>query len=217
MKHFTKSFESLKSSWEILLQPFQVDPESRQQVFWDLVAAYSSCDRFYHNLEHIHQVLETIEQLRSLSSNFPAIQFAAWFHDVIYDSKGKDNEEKSAEYAEIALTYLKILRPTIEQVKTLILTTKNHQALSNDSDSQILLDADLSILGASEPSYRAYAQAIRQEYAWVPYTEYCLARKRVLQNFLQQNKIYLTSQMFVALEKKARQNLQAEILILSSG
>ncbi|HEY9668206.1 MAG TPA: hypothetical protein V6C91_15450 [Coleofasciculaceae cyanobacterium] len=215
MKHFTKSFDSLKSSWDILLQPFEVEPELGQQVFFDLVTAYSSCDRFYHNLEHIHQVLETIEQLSSLSSNLPAIQFAAWFHDVIYDSRAKNNEEKSAEYAEIALIPLKIPRITIEQVKALILTTKNHHSLSNDLDSQILLDADLSILGASEPNYRAYAQAIRQEYAWVPDTEYRLARKLVLQSFLQRNRIYFTSQMLIALEKKARKNLQSEVAALS--
>src|SRR3712207_8236015 len=61
---------------------------------------YTTLFRSYHNLEHIYQVLETIEQLRSLSLNFHAIQLAAWLHDVIYDSRAKDNEEKSAERSE---------------------------------------------------------------------------------------------------------------------
>jgi predicted metal-dependent HD superfamily phosphohydrolase len=106
MNDFTYSIETLKLGWETLLQPFLVEPELRQNVFFDLVTAYSSAGRFYHNLEHIYQVLETIEQISrcrrsqvSHSLNFPAIQLAAWFHDVIYDSKAKDNEDKSAESA----------------------------------------------------------------------------------------------------------------------
>jgi predicted metal-dependent HD superfamily phosphohydrolase len=77
MTHFTNFVEPLKSSWETLLQPFQVEPELGQNVFFDLVTAYSSAERFYHNLEHIFQVLETIEQMRSLSLNLPSLQLAA--------------------------------------------------------------------------------------------------------------------------------------------
>jgi predicted metal-dependent HD superfamily phosphohydrolase len=217
MKYSTKLFETLKSSWETLLQPFQVEPPLEQKVFFDIVTAYTAANRFYHNLEHIYQVLETIEQLGSLSLNFAAIQLSAWFHDVIYDSRAKENEEKSAEYAKLTLKSLKIPQATIAQVKNLILLTKNHQALAADIDSQIFLDADLAILGSSESGYRAYAQAIRQEYSWITDAEYRIGRKRVLQNFLQRDRIYLTPQMFTTLEKKARQNLRAEVAALSAG
>ena len=224
MNDFTNSIETLKLGWETLLQPFLVEPKLRQNVFFNLVAAYSSAGRFYHNLEHIHQVLETIEQIyrcslsqASPSLNFPVIQLAAWFHDVIYDPKAKDNEEKSTEYAEATLKSLKIQKTTIAQVKNLILTTKNHQAPPTDLESQILLDADLAILGSTESEYRAYSQAIRQEYSWVCDAEYRLGRKQVLQKFLQRERIYLTSYLFVTLEEKARQNLQSEIAALPSS
>jgi predicted metal-dependent HD superfamily phosphohydrolase len=215
MQHFTNSVETLKSSWENLLQALRVEPGLGQEVFFELVTAYSSADRFYHNLEHICQVLETSEQMHSLSMNLPLIQFAAWFHDVIYDPKSKNNEEKSAEYAEAALNSLKIPKTKIETVTNLILSTKTHQALPTDIDSQILVDADLAILGSSESEYRAYAQAIRQEYSWIPDTDYRVGRKQVLQIFLQREKIYLTHQLFTTLEDKARQNLQAEVAALS--
>jgi hypothetical protein len=99
-----------------------------EKVFLDLVIAYSSAGRVYHTLNHIQQVLKTIEQMRSLTLNLPTIQLAAWFHDVIYDSIAKDNEEKSAEYAEVVLNSLKIPKTIIAQVKNLILYTKTHQA-----------------------------------------------------------------------------------------
>jgi predicted metal-dependent HD superfamily phosphohydrolase len=219
MKPYTTSIsiETLRSSWENLLQLFIVDPRISQKIFFELVTAYSSTGRFYHTLKHIQQILETIEQMQSLAKNFPAIQLAAWFHDVIYNSKSQDNEERSAEYAATALSQLKIPITTVESVQNFILNTKNHQAPPSDIDSQILLDADLAILGSPELEYKAYSQAIRQEYSWVNEQSYIVGRKHFLSNFLQRKKIYLTKQMFLSLEANARRNMQNEILDLSSG
>ena len=208
--------ETLRFSWESLLQPFQVNPKVAQKVFLDLVAAYSSAERFYHTLEHIQHILETTEQMHSVAINFPAIQLAAWFHDVIYAPRAKDNEENSAEYAVASLIQLEIPISTVERVKSLIINTKTHQAPAADIDSQILLDSDLAILGADELKYRAYAQAIRQEYSWLSDQLYQVGRKQVLQLFLQRERIYFTNLLFIRCEERARQNLQAELATLSS-
>ncbi len=216
MQPFTDSIKTLKSSWETVLQPFKVEPSLKQKVFLDLVRAYSSVGRFYHTLEHIQHILEIIEQMRSLAVNFPTIQLAAWFHDVIYDSKAKDNEERSADYAVVSLTKLKIPSTTVERVRRLILSTKTHQTLLTDIDTQILLDSDLSILGSSEWKYRTYAQAIRKEYSWLSSELYRTGRKQVLLKFLQRERIYFTNQIFVKLEGRARENMQAELAVLLS-
>lgn len=218
MKRYTTaiSIEALKASWENLLQSFIVDPKISQKIFFELVTAYSSTGRFYHTLKHIQQLLETLEQMQPLAQNFPAIQLAAWFHDVIYNSKSQDNEERSAEYAATALTKLKIPITTVESVQNFILNTKNHQAPPSDINSQILLDADLAILGSPELEYKAYTQAIRQEYSWVNEQSYRVGRKQVLSNFLHRKRIYLTKQMFLSLEASARRNMQNEILDLNS-
>jgi predicted metal-dependent HD superfamily phosphohydrolase len=149
----------MQSRWESLLQPFQVEQEIGQKVLLDLFQAYSSAGRYYHSLEHIEQVLATINNLRSLSQNYAAVEFAAWFHDAIYNPKAKDNEEKSAEYAVKILKIVHIPLSTIEAVYSLIIKTKHHQNIDS-IDSQIFLDADLSILGASTVKYRKYAQLI---------------------------------------------------------
>ncbi|MBE9124886.1 MULTISPECIES: hypothetical protein [unclassified Coleofasciculus] len=211
MKNFTISIATLQSEWDSLLQEFQANSEISRQVFQDLVTAYSSADRFYHTLGHIQQVLEKLEPMRSLALEFPIIQLAAWFHDVIYHPKSNDNEEKSADYAEVSLNSLNLPKSTINRIKTLILSTKTHQASPDDIDCQIILDADLAILGASEVDYRAYAQAIRQEYAWVSDERYRVQRKQVLQNLLQRERIYFTELLFLKLEEKARWNIQGEI------
>jgi predicted metal-dependent HD superfamily phosphohydrolase len=207
--------ETLKANWETLFQPFQVEPELKQKVFIDLVTAYSRTDRFYHNLEHIEKVIKTIEQMKSLSLDCISVQFAAWFHDVIYDPKTQDNEEKSAEYAESTLNRLKLPQIIIDRVKYLILTTKNHQALPTDIDSQILLDADLAILGATEWEYQAYAQAIRQEYSWMSDVDYQIGRQQILQDFLQRERLYVTDYAYKNLEETAKHNLRLEAIDLS--
>ncbi|NES85457.1 MAG: hypothetical protein F6K10_30855 [Moorea sp. SIO2B7] len=205
---------TLKLEWETLLERFQVQYQLSQELFERLVMAYSSPDRYYHNLKHIQQVLKTVEEMQSLANNFSAIQLAAWFHDLIYDSRANNNEEKSAAHAVAELNKLKIPLSTIETVKKIILTTKEHQANPDDIDSQILLDADISILGSPQLVYRAYAEAIRQEYAWVADEQYKISRKQVLENFLQRERIYCTDKLFSELEVQARCNLQAEIVFL---
>ena len=72
----------------------------------------------------------------------------------------------------------------------------------------MLIDADLAILGASEPNYRNYSEQIRREYGWVPDADYRQGRHRVLASFLSRPRIY---QFLGELEEPARRNIAAEI------
>ena len=205
----------LETEWQKLFLPFPGNPTLIEEIFSQLVTAYSSKERYYHNLLHIQQILNIINTLEPLTYNLPAIQMAAWFHDIVYDPKSPNNEEKSAEYASASLSKLEIPLTIINKVVKIILNTKNHQASPEDIDSHILLDADLSILGAKQSEYITYTQAIRQEYSWVTEAEYKLKRKRILQHFLQRDRIYLTHTAFEMLEIKAKTNIRNEILKLS--
>ncbi|MCC5635806.1 hypothetical protein LC593_08045 [Nostoc sp. CHAB 5844] len=207
--------DNLFNHWQYTLQFFGVDQCKIEATFAQLVEAYSAAGRHYHTLQHIHDVLNNIQTLQAHTQNLPAVQLAAWLHDVVYDTQAQDNEEKSAEYACQLLTNLAIPISQITTVKRLILNTKHHQAATDDIDSQILLDADLAILAADPVNYQEYAHAIRQEYAWVAEAEYIQGRKQVLEKFLQRQHIYFTPLMFEVAEKSARANLQTEIQRLS--
>jgi len=200
--------------WQNTLQPFGVDQITTENAFNNLVAAYSNPKRYYHTLKHIHHVLNTIETLQAYTKNLIAVQFAAWFHDIVYNTQAQDNEEKSAEYAHELLTNLGIPPNNIAGVTRLILNTKHHQAEINDVDSQVLLDADLAILSAKPVQYWEYAHAIRQEYAWVSDADYITGRSQVLERFLQCDRIYSTPLMFKLAEQSARSNINTEIQIL---
>ncbi len=181
-----------------------------ESAFLQLIAAYSSPDRHYHTINHLHHVLCTIGQLAPMHSI--VINLAAWFHDAVYDTRAHDNEEKSADLAEEILRSLRFESETIAQVRRLILSTKTHQAF--DSESEILLDADLAILSSDSIRYQRYAEAIRQEYFWIAEEDYRNGRSRVLEAFLQRDRIYYSSMMQ---EETARENLRSELRQLQNS
>src|SRR5262249_45039432 len=152
-------------------------------------------------LEHAMQVATTVESLGSNAEHLDAVRLAAWLHDVIYDSRASDNEERSARYAEQLCQELSIPKGSL--VGSLILKTKTHDA-GRDADALVLIDADLAILGANETEYRNYAQNIRREYAWVPELAYRDGRRKVLHRLLERPSIYY---FLRHLEERARRNL----------
>jgi predicted metal-dependent HD superfamily phosphohydrolase len=190
----------LRQAWHDLLSAWSVDSILAEQALEDVVQHYSGPGRFYHTLDHIQNVLETVETLRAHAANLNAVKLAAWLHDVIYDSKASDNEERSARYAERLCEKLSI--PDGRLVAALILKTKTHDG--DDADSQVLTDADLAILAETESVYRRYAEQIRQEYAWVPEPEYRAGRRRILEHFLNKSRIY---HFLSSLEDRARRNI----------
>jgi predicted metal-dependent HD superfamily phosphohydrolase len=199
----------LRQKWHDLLRAWAVTPSLADEVFEDIRQHYAGTGRFYHTLDHIGAMLETVASLTSFARNLKAVKLAVWLHDVIYDSRASDNEERSAEYADQLCEKLSI--PQGREVASLILKTKTHEA-RDDPDAQVLIDADLAIFGVSESAYRAYAEKIRQEYAWVPEPDYRIGRRQVLERFLTRPRIF---HLLAHLEESARRNISAEIARLA--
>jgi predicted metal-dependent HD superfamily phosphohydrolase len=203
--------DPLRRKWHDLLSAWAVTPSLADETFEDIHQHYAGPGRFYHTFDHIGAMLETVESLGGDTRNLNAVKLATWLHDVIYDSKASDNEERSAEYAERLCERLAIPEGLV--VASLILRTKTHDA-GEDVDAQVLLDADLAILGTTELAYRTYAQRIRQEYAWVPEPDYRKGRRQVLERFLGRPRIF---HLLAHLEVPARRNIAAEVARLAGG
>jgi predicted metal-dependent HD superfamily phosphohydrolase len=180
-------------------------------LFERLVNAYSEPDRHYHNLNHIDRVLTTIDRFKLELQDPIAVKLAAWFHDFVYDPQASDNEAQSAELAKKLLTELNTPAETIDRTQQLIMATQGHQINPIDADRCIFLDADLAILGTDPAQYQTYARSIRQEYSWVSDVKYRLERTRVLESFLQRDRLYYTELLFDELESIARVNIKQEI------
>jgi predicted metal-dependent HD superfamily phosphohydrolase len=210
MRTSSKEVWQLDAAWRQLLAPFAVPEPEVAAAFADLARRYSEEARHYHNLTHLHETLTVIDDLHELMRDAAAVRLAAWFHDAVYDSRAKDNEERSAELAAAVLTGLGLAQLLVAEVGRLILLTKAHRAGDDDCDGRVLLDADLAILGAEADRYDDYARAVRREYVWVAEDAYRDGRRRVLEAFLDRPRIFFTDRMFRSHETRARENLRRE-------
>ena len=186
-------------------------PEIESAKFLErIIGCYSESHREYHNLRHIREMLECLNLYKTAISDYPILYVYCLYHDIVYDTHAQDNEEKSAEYLEKDFhDYLS--KEEITKCKDLILGTKKHQFLQNNFDHKIFLDSDLLILGRERNRYIEYMDSIRKEYEWVEREFYKQERAKVLQKFLERERIYFTDEVFHAYEKQARENIKFEI------
>jgi predicted metal-dependent HD superfamily phosphohydrolase len=181
-----------------------------------LVAAYSERQRHYHTLQHLRECLAQFDAGAVLARRPAEVELALWFHDAIYDPQGRDNEERSADWARASVLAAGCEAEVADRVAGLVLSTRGHDAAADDVDAHLLLDVDLSILGAAPARFDQYEQQVRAEYAHVPDEAFRAGRRRVLEGFLGRPRIYRTAAFHDALEVRARTNLQRSLAALAA-
>jgi len=198
----------LERWWPDLLSE---QPQIRER----LVTAYDDPGRGYHDLRHLREVLEHLDDL--VPTDHPerdAVVLAAWFHDAVYDAVG-DNEERSARLADAVLTQAGVPIPLVDEVTRLVRLTAGHDPAADDLPGQLLCDADLAILAADRERYDAYVAGVRQEYAEVPDADFRAGRKAVLEDLLAHDTLFHSDAARERWEEKARANVSAEVAALS--
>jgi predicted metal-dependent HD superfamily phosphohydrolase len=203
----------LQAGWVQLLTGLGAQPEAAGAAFAGLARRYGSAKRHYHTLEHIAAMLDALAQSGAPEAITPSVTLAVWLHDAVYDSRAADNEECSAALAEELLDVLRLPASLRTEVARLILLTKTHETGAEDAAGQLLLDADLAVLGAGANAYDRYSRDIRREFGWVGDDDFRVGRRKVLESFLHRPRIYLTP-AFARLETAARENLRREIASL---
>jgi len=179
-------------------------------TYTELVTRYREPARTYHNLGHVSSCLEELDILGMFAVDMASVEFAIWFHDAIYDTHAKDNEERSASLAEQSLRGMGISGDTSASVRSLVRLTK-HDSSPMTVDGQLVVDVDLTILGKSADVYDSYESAIRSEYSWVTDEVFWTKRTELLMAILGRDHIYYTSQFRERYESSARRNLQRSI------
>jgi len=200
--------------WLVLLKPLSASDKDKQEVYNTLRSHYAESHRAYHTFEHIKACLHHLDNVVTNVDNAFYLELALWFHDVIYDPKSTTNERDSALYASDILQALGLSQQASTQVNHLILLTQ-HPSNPQTFDEQILIDIDLSILGAESSGFAIYEKNIRQEYCWVDEKTYRSERAKVLASFLVQPRIYQTDYFFTASEQRARKNIDQLLETLS--
>lgn len=204
----------LKAEWQNLASKYW-NETTVEELWIEIETHYTNKTRHYHNLTHIYNMLMQAEALKSDIQDIETLQFAIWYHDIIYKSSKKDNEEKSALFAEKRLKSIIFDKKRIEIIKKLIISTNKHKLiLVENRDNAYLLDLDLSILGTDWETYQNYIQNIRKEYKIYPDFMFKPGRKKVLKHFLDRETLYFTDGFKTKYENRARKNLKKEIELL---
>ncbi len=185
-----------------------------QAALADLVSHYAEPCRAYHTLAHIEAMLVELDAFRGSEEarfvSFNVVEMATWYHDVVYDTRAKDSEERSADLFRAVAEASSFTHSYTERVIQLILATK-HSIISGDPDTAALCDIDLATLGQSEAVFDEYERQIRKEYEWVPEAAFKEGRRAILQSFLQRQTIYSTRFYREKYESQARKNLTRSI------
>lgn len=175
-----------------------------------LLQSYAEPHRHYHTVRHLEECFEAYAPARSTAERPGEVELALWFHDAIYDTHRHDNAQRSADRARASVQAAGLGPEVAERIHALVMATR-HDAVPSTPDAQLLVDVDLSILGAEPLRFEEYERQVREEYAWVPDALFRQERRRILEAFLRRPRIYQTQYFYSARENSARSNLERSI------
>ena len=178
-----------------------------------LLDAYGGPERGYHDLRHLAEVLDRLDELEQAGERFDrvSVRLAAWFHDAVYDGS-PTAEARSAAWAAAALA--DVDATTRDEVERLVLLTVDHRPGADDPDGAALCDADLAILASGPERYAEYVADVRAEYAAVPDDDFRRGRAAVLADLAAKPTLFTTSYGRERWEPAARANLTRELASL---
>jgi predicted metal-dependent HD superfamily phosphohydrolase len=177
-----------------------------------LIAAYAGPGRGYHDLHHLEEILDRLDELAAHGLRFDrtTVMLAAWFHDAVYDG-APGAEDRSARWAEEALVEAGVPVSEVRAVARLVRLTERHDPEPGDADGEALCDADLAILASEPARYRAYVAGVRREYADVPDDRFRAGRAEVLRALLDRTWLFRTAHGRARWEQAARDNVTREL------
>ena len=207
--------ETLSSShWTELASRLHIAEPMR--IFKRLDARYAERARKYHTARHINECLAILARAKHPEASNPLVEYALWFHDAIYSTFSRKNEERSADWAAVVLARSGAHPADIELARSLILATR-HAAKPAGPAQELLVDVDLAILGAEADRFREFELRIRAEYWWVPTALYRKQRISILRSFVMRQAIYSTHEFRERHERIARNNIAWALEQLNFG
>lgn len=210
----------------LLNEPYFGTPSVVDELWRAIEEHYCAPERVYHNIDHILDCLETLDDFGIDSTS---ISLALWLHDIT------DDVDESAELASNIIFSLghrglfrndapDTFRRISSDVRNLILATRHDDVPLQTAEACIMASVDLAVLARPWPSYCKYTDAVFTEYffaqrgemdentfylnLWVP------SRGEFLEGMLRRERIYPWPRIEAKLEKRARDNLAQELAIL---
>ena len=219
----TKMKISLKDRWLCIFNNDAINVSELETAYDIIVSCYSQPHRAYHTLKHIEHMLDKIDNMTQVymlqcETDKKALYLATWFHDIVYSTNESfnDNEILSANYARNMLVQIGITDDYLLQtIHQLILSTKHHAPdphLPIDLLLQeILIDADLSILGDNADIYNTYVNEVTKEWSHLESSTFRTGRVVFLTHMLNKNGIFHSEYMRELYGEQSILNMKAEL------
>lgn len=216
INHYMDQRSELKLIFTGLITQYSDSGKVFDSYWKEIVEAYSAPTRQYHTFEHLTYVYRQLEQCPQKAANREAIQFALFYHDLVYEIPNTENEERSAEIAAQRMKGLGIAQESIDLCVSHILATKTHKK-SGNPDTDLFCDADIAVLGEPPEIYTAYCKKVHAEFKDTPPADFARGRIRELEKLLDMEPMYKTLHFRQKYEVSARRNLMEEIGDLLRG
>lgn len=207
---------SVEASWHALCDRLHVAPAPSLSWWARLHDAYEGPGRHYHTLRHLSELLEHARQHPPRDKD--AVLLAIFFHDIVYDARGGGGGNNERDSAEVFRTFARdelagFGSERAERVHGWIVQTATHRcAPEDDGDCRLFMDFDMAILASPPHEYRAYAHAVRREYAHLSSLAWCWGRSRFLSQLARADSppIFATPAFRAHGESAARRNAAEE-------
>ncbi|WP_291131691.1 hypothetical protein [Flavobacterium sp. UBA7682] len=193
-----------------LVKKYSKDHELANNLWLEIFTKYSEPKRQYHTIDHLEAMIKDLKEVKEKIIDWDTTLLAVFYHDIFYKASSNTNEGDSAKLAMQRLATIGYAADKIAKCANMIMATKQHE-ITEDSDTNFLIDADLAILGKSPEDYQKYTEQIREEYSIYPDFMYTSGRKKALNHFLQMDNIYKTEYFAEKHEVQARTNINNEL------
>jgi predicted metal-dependent HD superfamily phosphohydrolase len=149
-------------------------------AFLRLRAAWSADGRRYHDLEHLADCLRELDGARAEPSVADIAELALWYHDAVCEPLARDNEERSAALLCHDAAMLDLRQEHVAAAQCIRATAHLSARTSSSPAADLVVDADLAILGRDPLRFMEFEYAVAEEHAEIAHTTYLLARGRFL-------------------------------------
>jgi predicted metal-dependent HD superfamily phosphohydrolase len=155
----------------------------------EILARWQEPHRKYHTLTHLSDLYNQIQKLSNSTDisltniEKDMLYLTSAFHDIIYDPKHSDNEERSTKL------FLDVSKKSpyperIQEIAEIICDTKTHQPRTPLSKQ--FSEMDMSIVLAPFSELEVWEEGIRYEYQHIPSLLYKIGRGRFLKKMIKQ-------------------------------
>lgn len=192
----------------------------RTGFFETMISRYTEPRRHFRSLHRLAECFDAYDPVSHLCDRPVEIEMAIWFHGAVHDPLRKDNVVLSSELAFASLTKSGVEVLAASRVAKLVLATA-HRNPPTSNDMGMLLDVDLSILGASPERFLQYENQIRWEHAHMSDELFIKARTQFVARHLRRvregGNVFHTQAFRSTLEASALANLHGSLKRLKAG